>query len=113
MSEKNKKKRKKPSFWRRLLDGDLLMHPFVKRQLGLIVLIVGLVILYEGNRYACQKEQVRIQRSRKVLLDLRNESVALNNELRMKSLRSNIQTRLEDSNSSLKPATHAPIVIER
>ena len=113
MNEKKEKKQRKPSFWGRLLDGDLLMHPFVKRQLGLIVLIVGLVILYEGNRYACQKEQVRIQRSRKELLDPRNESVALNTELRMKSLRSNIETRLENANSSLKPATNAPIIIEK
>lgn len=96
-----------------MLDGDLLMHPFVRRQLGLIVLIVGLIIIYEGNRYACQKEQVKIQRARKELLDLRNESVALNNELRTKSLQSNIQKRLEENNSSLKPATNAPIVIEK
>ena len=113
MNESKEKKTKKPSFWGRLLDGDLLMHPFVKRQLGLIVLIVALVILYEGNRYACQKEQVRIQRSRKELLDLRNESVALNNELRMNSLRSNIQNRLEKGNSEVKPATNAPIIIEK
>lgn len=113
MNEKKQKRERKQSFWGRLLDGDLLMHPFVRRQLGLIVLIVGLAVLYEGNRFACQKEQVRIQRSRKELLDLRNESVALNNEVRTKSLRSNIQTRLENSNSSVKPATSAPIVIEK
>ena len=113
MSTKNKTKRKKTSFWGRLLDGDLLMHPFVKRNLGLIVLIVGLAILYEGNRYACQKDLVRIRRCQAELLDLRNESVVLNNDLRVKSLRSNIQTRLENENSSLKPATNAPIVIEK
>lgn len=96
----------------RLLTGDLLMHPFVKRQMGLIVLIVCLIVLYEGNRYACQKEVVTIQRARKELLDLRNESVALNNELMQKSLQSNIERRL-GSDNALKPATAAPIVIEK
>lgn len=102
---------RKPSVLNKLLAGDLLIHPAVKRQMGLIVLVVVLVVLYEGNRYACQRETVRIQRLRREVLDLRNESVALSNELVHKSLQSNIERRLTGDNA-LQPATTAPIVIE-
>ena len=105
-----KKKKKKFSVVK-MLTGDMLMHPFVKRQMGLIVLVVCLVVIYEGNRYACQTETVKIQRLRKEIIDLRNESVALRNELMQKSLQSNIERRLGDDNP-LKPATAAPVIIE-
>ena len=95
----------------KLLTGDVLMHPFIKRQMGLMVLVVCLVVLYEGNRYACQTETVKIQRLRKEIIDLRNESVALRNELMQKSLQSNIERRLGEDNP-LKPATAAPVIIE-
>ena len=67
---------------------------------------------YEGNRYGCQKQVVEIQRVRKEVIDLHNESVALHNELMQKSLQSNIERRLGEDNQ-LKPATAAPIVIEK
>lgn len=104
------KKKKKFSVVK-MLTGDMLMHPFVKRQMGLIVLVVCLVVIYEGNRYACQTETVKIQRLRKEIIDLRNESVALRNELMQKSLQSNIERRLGDDNP-LKPATAAPVIID-
>ena len=88
------------------------MHPFVKRQMGLIVLIVCLIVLYEGNRYGCQTETVKIQRLRAEIIDLRNESVALRNELMQKSLQSNIERRLGED-SPLRPATAAPIILEK
>ena len=104
------KKKKKFSVVK-MLTGDMLMHPFVKRQMGLIVLVVCLIVIYEGNRYACQTETVKIQRLRKEIIDLRNESVALRNELMQKSLQSNIERRLGDENP-LKPATAAPVIID-
>ncbi|MCR5140337.1 MAG: hypothetical protein K6B45_09275 [Bacteroidaceae bacterium] len=104
------KKKKKFSVVK-MLTGDMLMHPFVKRQMGLIVLVVCLIVIYEGNRYACQTETVKIQRLRKEIIDLRNESVALRNELMQKSLQSNIERRLGDDNP-LKPATAAPVIID-
>ena len=104
-------KRKKKFSVVKMLTGDMLMHPFVKRQMGLIVLVVCLIVIYEGNRYACQTETVKIQRLRKEIIDLRNESVALRNELMQKSLQSNIERRLGDDNP-LKPATAAPVIID-
>jgi len=106
------KKSKKKSFLLKLITGDVLMHPWVKRQMGLIVLVVCLVVLYEGNRYGSQLETVKIQRLRADIIDLQNESVALRNELMQKSLQSNIERRLGDDNP-LRPATAAPIVIEK
>lgn len=112
MKKKEKDGKKKRWTAMNLLSGDLLMHPFVKRQMGLIVLVVCLMVLYVGNRYACQREEVTIQRLRKEVVDLHNESVALHNELMQKSLQSNIERRLGEDNE-LKPATAAPIIIER
>lgn len=96
-----------------IINGDILTHPFVRRQMGLIVLVVVLVVLYEGNRYACQKDIVAIQRARKELLDLKNETVALSNELMQKCRQSNIEQRVAGAASNLKPATAPPVVIEK
>ena len=112
MAEKEKKNKNRRFPLLKMLTGDVLMHPFIKRQMGLMVLVVCLIVLYEGNRYACQTETVKIQRLRKEIIDLRNESVALRNELMQKSLQSNIEQRLGEDNP-LKPATAAPIIIEK
>ncbi|MBO4443353.1 MAG: hypothetical protein J5814_01090 [Bacteroidaceae bacterium] len=111
--ETNQKQSKKRLRISDIINGDVLTQPFVRRQMGLIVLIMVLIVLYEGNRYACQKDIVAIQRARKELLDLRNESVALNNELMQKSRQSNIEQRVANTSSNLKPSTAAPVVIER
>lgn len=105
-----RKKKKHESFsFKQLIAGDILTVPFLRRQMGLIVLIVILTLFYEGNRYGGQWEQVNIQRKRKELLDVRNEAVALHNELLLRSRQTVIEERIKES--QLHPATKAPIVI--
>ena len=56
MAEEKKKKRNIKA----LFDGDMLLSPFLQRNLGLALLVFVLVVAYVSNRYAFQREQVQI-----------------------------------------------------
>lgn len=104
---------KKKSSIKGVLDGDMLLSPFLHRNLGLLLLIVALVIVYVSNRYAFQREQVEIQRLRTELNDVKNEALARSGELMEKSRESNIERFIVEQGSELKIPTKAPVVIKR
>ena len=50
MASEQKKKNKRSL--KSVFDGDMLLSPFLHRQLGLLVLIAAMIIVYVSNRYA-------------------------------------------------------------
>ena len=96
-----------------VFDGDMLLSPFLQRQLGLLLLIAALIVAYVGNRYAFQLEQVKIQHLRSDLNDMKYESLARSSELMEKSRESNIQKFIVEQGSELKASTLPPIVIKK
>lgn len=111
MATEEKKKNK--GTIRTILGGDLLLSPFLQRQLGLFLLIAALIIVYVGNRYAFQQEQVQIKELRDSLSDVRYEALARSSELMEKSRESNIQRFIVEQGSELKISTDAPVVIKK
>ena len=107
------KKKKKKSWLKSWIDGDMLLSPFWGRQIGLIALVAVLIIVYVGNRYAFQLEQVQIQRLRMELEDVKYEALARSSELMEKSRESNIQRYIEEQGSALQMSSCPPVVIER
>ena len=85
------RKKKKKNILKSWFDGDMLLSPFLSRQIGLIALVAALIIVYVSNRYAFQSEQVEIQRLRTKLEDVKYEALARSSELMEKSRESNIQ----------------------
>lgn len=108
MAEQKKKKNIKA--W---LDGDMLLSPLLQRHLGLFLLMFVLVIAYVSNRYAFQQEQVKIQRLRSELNDIKYEALARSSELMEKSRESNIQRFVVEQGSELQIPTKAPVVIRK
>ncbi len=96
-----------------IFDGDMLLSPFMQRQLGLFLLIAVLIVVYVGNRYAFQLEQVKIQHLRRELNDMKYESLARSSELMEKSRESNIQKFIVEQGSELKVSTLPPVVIKK
>lgn len=104
-----KKKRNVKSWF----DGDMLLSPWLQRNLGLLLLVFALVIVYVSNRYAFQREQVQIQRLRSELNDAKYEALARSSELMEKSRESNIQRFIVEQGSELQIPTKAPVVIKK
>lgn len=108
--EQKKKRGHKLKSW---IDGDMLLSPFLSRQIGLIALIAALIIVYVSNRYAFQQEQVQIERLRAELEDVRYEALARSSELMEKSRESNIQKYIVEQGSQLQLSNRPPVVIKK
>ena len=109
-SEQEKKSRHSFKAW---LDGDMLLSPFLQRNLGLFLLMAALVIVYVSNRYAFQQEQLQIKELRESLEDVKYEALARSSELMEKSRESNIQRFIVAQGSELQIPTKAPVVIKK
>lgn len=109
MAEEKKKKKNIKA----LFDGDMLLSPFLQRNLGLALLAFVLVVAYVSNRYAFQREQVQIKTLREQLNDVKYEALARSSELMEKSRESNIQRYIKEQGSELQIPTKAPVVIKR
>lgn len=107
------RKKKKKNILKSWFDGDMLLSPFLSRQIGLIVLIAALIIVYVSNRYAFQSEEVEIQRLRTKLEDVKYEALARSSELMEKSRESNIQKYIVEQGSQLGISTRPPVVIKK
>ena len=106
------KKTKKKSF-KQWIGGEMLLSPFLQRQLGLFLLIAGLIVVYVGNRYAFQQEELQVQKLRTHLNDVKYEALARSSELMEKSRESNIQKFIVEQGRELQISTKAPVVIKR
>ena len=104
------KKKKNIKSW---LDGDMLLSPLLQRHLGLFLLVFVLIVVYVGNRYAFQREQVNIKELRDQLNDIKYEALARSSELMEKSRESNIQRFIKEQGSELQIPSKAPVVIKR
>ena len=109
MAEEKKKKKNIKA----LFDGDMLLSPFLQRNLGLALLVFVLVVAYVSNRYAFQREQVQIKALREQLNDVKYEALARSSELMEKSRESNIQRYIKEQGSELQIPAKAPVVIKK
>ena len=111
MASEQKKKNKRSL--KSVFDGDMLLSPFLQRNLGLFLLIAALIIVYVSNRYAFQHEQLQIKELRESLEDVKYEALARSSELMEKSRESNIQGFIVAQGSELQIPTKAPVVIKK
>ncbi len=107
--KKNKNNRKSLKSW---FDGDMLLSPFLQRNLGLFLLIAALIVVYVSNRYAFQREQLQIKELRETLEDVKYEALARSSDLMERSRESNIQRFIVERGSELAIPTKAPVVIK-
>lgn len=109
---KNSKKKKNGVNLMAFLRGDIIPIDFIRREAGLILLVIFLMIIYIDNRYVCQQRLVRINKLQKELVDVKYRTLSLNSVLMEKSLQSQIERYISEKQSNLEIATTPPYVIK-
>lgn len=112
INKQETKKESKPSI-KSILGGDILAGDFFRRQSGLLILVMVLIIFYIHNRYASQQQQIEIDNLRKELTDIKYDALTRSSELMEKSRQSRIEEYISSKGSDLQTATHPPFVIKK
>ena len=85
----------------------------LRRQIGVILLIVIFVIIYISNRYSCQQKLLEIDKLNVELQDAKYRSLSSASELTERCRESNVLEMLRNNRDSvLKIPTLPPFIIE-
>src|SRR5574344_1054884 len=97
---------------REILGGDILYARVIRRQIWVIVLIVGITIIYIGNRYCSQKELIEIDKLTKELRDSKYKALSSSSDLTEKCRESHVLEILRaNQDSTLHIADQPPFII--
>lgn len=110
--QNTQKERRKRSWVKAWVGGDVLDSSFLRRQAKLLVLIMVLIIFYINNRYECQKQLIEIDNLKKELTDVKYNALTRKSELVERSRQSKIEEYIEADNSELQTATNPPYLIK-
>lgn len=97
--------------WRDLLiiDGQ-----WVRRQIVLILLIVGGIIFYITNRYQAQKDVIELAQLQNELKDMKFRVLTRSSELTLKTRQSELEKQLKNfGDSTLQVTNEAPFIIKK
>jgi hypothetical protein len=98
--------------FRKILGGDFFTAEFMKKNVGVIVLIVGFTLVYIANRYSCQNDLLEIDRLNKVLQDSKYKALSAASELTEKCRETHVLEMLRHNKDSvLKQASQPPYII--
>ncbi len=98
---------------RKILGGDWLTANLLRKQLGVLLLIFGFVIVYISNRYSCQKDMLEIDRLNNELIDAKYRALSSSSELTEKCRESNVLKMLQNNKDSvLRIPNQPPYIIQ-
>ena len=80
-----------------ILGGDILGGRWFRRQFWFIIMVVGMIIIYVSNRYACQQEMIQTKMLTDTLLDRRYKALTRSSQLKERKRRSFIEESLTDT----------------
>lgn len=93
--------------------GGVIIARAVQKQIWLVLLITGFLIIYISNRYMCQKQTVAIDKLEKKLTETRYKAIVCTSILTERSRESNILKMLEaKGDSTLTISTEPPYRIK-
>ncbi len=98
---------------KKIFLGDFLLSDFLRRQALLAVLLMVYTVIYVGNRYACQKELVEIDKLRKELVDIKYDALTRSSELTERTRQSRIEEYVSSGESRLQMSTTPPYLVEK
>jgi len=97
---------------RRILGGDFLTNDMIRRQIGVILLVLVFTIIYIANRYSCQKSLLEIDRLNVELQDAKYKALSSSSELTERCRESNVLNMLKSSeDSTLRIPQQPPYII--
>lgn len=92
-----------------ILAGEMFNAAFLRKQVGLIIIIAIFVVISIGNRYSCQQRLIKIDQLQKSLQDMEFRSLSNVSRRTQECRLSNVLRKLEEShNSELKIPTQPP-----
>lgn len=109
--DNNKQKKEKIQSWR-IFGGDILPEGALKKYIGLIVMIIFLIIFYIDNRYTVQRQQIKIDKLKKELINAEYINLSRSSELMELTRKSKIEEYVQRNNSELQTSTEPPYVIK-
>lgn len=97
---------------KKIIGGEWLTTEFLKRQIGVILLVVLFTIIYISNRYSCQKNMLEIDKLKSELVDAKYRALSSSSQLTEKCRESNVLKMLKNNKDSvLKTADQPPYII--
>ncbi|MDD7318560.1 MAG: FtsL-like putative cell division protein [Prevotella sp.] len=97
---------------RKILGGDFFTAEFMRKNVGLIVLIVVFTLVYVANRYSCQSGLLEIDKLNKELQDSKYKALSSASELTEKCRETHVLEMLKHNRDSiLKQADQPPYII--
>lgn len=98
---------------KKILGGDILATSAMKRQVGVILLIMAFMMVYISDRYSCQQSLIRIDHLNQELNDAKYKALSSNSQLTEKSRESRVLEMLQNcKDSTLHIATQPPYIIQ-
>ena len=98
---------------RKILGGDILTADLLRRQIWLILLIVGFIIVYVANRYSCQKSLLELNRLNRELVDTKYKTLSLSSVLTERCRESHVVKLLRENNdTTLHISDQPPYIID-
>lgn len=112
MSENaNMKKRKKGGVVNSIMGGRIFASKIITDNAWLLALIVLYSFIYVSNRYEYEQELLKIDRLTKKRDKLKNNLLTLKSEFSYESRQTEIESFLQENNSSIKAATKPAYII--
>ena len=96
---------------RTLAGGDIFGSRFFHRQIGYLLLLTLLAVIYVTNRYACQREEIEREKLCDILSDRQFKAFTAQSELTEYSMQSNIEANLADTTlqANVRPRLLLPV----
>lgn len=80
-----------------ILGGDILGGRWFRKQIGYMLMVTAMIVVYVSNRYACQQEMIEAKVLGDTLLDRRYKALTRSSQLKERTRRSFIEQSLADS----------------
>lgn len=107
-----KSPRKKRFRVRSILDGSILTNEFVSKNLGYLIFIAALTMLYIANNFHTEKLVREESQLKKVSKELRSKQISKSFELMESIQQSQVIEKINQSDLGLKEATQPPFIIK-
>lgn len=95
-----------------IVGGDILATTAVRKQIGVILLIVFFMLVYISDRYSCQQSLIQIDKLNEELNDAKAKALSSSSKLTEKSRESRVLEMLQAcKDSTLHISTQPPYII--
>ena len=93
---------------RKILGGDFLTADFMRKQIGVIILVAFMTMIDVSNRYSCQQDMIEINELQKELKDAKYKALASSSQLTEICRESNVLDMLRNNKDSVLHIPNQP-----